>query len=194
MNHPADPTGHRISWHGRAFLTGLLLVALFVLTAFAPASIFAPIRERAQPSVSSMLAPVVPAGRSSLDADSLKLSLSPDEPVQAVANQADPEPGIGLITAVYNSIQDRFFRPLDSRDLLEAAWEGARRALAEQRRLPNGISAPQFTGDRAGDLDAFLAQYRALLAAAGSSVDATRVAMATSDLMTQSVGEQHTVF
>ena len=112
----------------------------------------------------------------------------------AVANQSDPEPGIILITAVYNSIQDRFFRPLDSRDLLGAAWEGARRALAEQRRPPGSIAPPALTGDRAGDLEAFVTQYRALLAAAGSGVDPTRVAMATSDIMTQSVGEQHTVF
>jgi carboxyl-terminal processing protease len=194
MNHSIDPAAHRISWHGRALFAGLLLVGLLILTAFTPASIFAPIRERAQPGVASMLAPVVPSGRSSLDADALKMSLSADEPVQAVANQSDPEPGIGLITAVYNSIQDRFFKPIDSRDLLDAAWEGARRSLAEQRRLPSGVSAPQFTGDRAGDLDVFVTQYRALLASAGSGVDATRVAMATSDFMTQSVNEQHTVF
>src|SRR5437763_807361 len=50
------------------------------------------------------------------------------------------------------------------------------------------------TGDRAGDLQAFVTQYRALLTAAGTGIDATKVAMATSDLMTQSVGEQHTVF
>jgi carboxyl-terminal processing protease len=114
----------------------------------------------------------------------------------AAANQSDIEPGIDLITAVYNSIQDRFFRPLDSRDLLGAAWEGARRSLAEQRKLPTGasVSDPELTGDRAGDLAAFVTQYRALMAAAGPGVDPTRVAMVTSDLMTQSVGEQHTVF
>lgn len=108
--------------------------------------------------------------------------------------QADPDPGIALITAVYNSLQDRFFKPLDPSDLLDAAWEGARRSLAEQRRLPSGVAAPRFTDDRAADLEAFLTQYRALLAAAGSGVDTTRVAMAASDVMTQSVGEQHTVF
>ena len=36
-------------------------------------------------------------------------------------------------SAVYNAIQDKFFKELDSRDLLEAAWEGARRALAGPR-------------------------------------------------------------
>ena len=112
----------------------------------------------------------------------------------AAASTPDPEPGIALISAVYNAIQDKFYKELDSRDLLEAAWEGARRALAEQRHLPNGVDGPTLTGDRAGDLQAFLTQYRALMAAAGPGVDATRVAMITSDLMTQSVGEQHTVF
>jgi carboxyl-terminal processing protease len=183
MNHPADLLGRRLRWRGRALLTGLLLLGLLVSTAFAPAQVFAPLRDRVEPSMSSMLAS--PAGRPVAGAA---------DRVRAVADQADPEPGIGLITAVYNSIEDRFFRPLDSRDLLQAAWEGARRSLAEQRRLPSGVDAPQFTGDRAGDLEAFLRQYRALLAAAGSGIDATRVAMTASDLMTQSVDEQHTVF
>src|SRR5215212_4222426 len=174
MSQSAEPARFRISWRGRVLLAGLLLLALLISTAFAPSGSLAPIREQVQAA-----GVAVPA---------------PADAAQAVADQADPEPGIGLISAVYNSIQDRFFKPLDSRDLLDAAWDGARRALSAQRRLPNSVDAPQLTGDRAGDLQAFLTQYRALLAAAGSGVDATRVAMATSDLMTQSVGEQHTVF
>ncbi|MCC7368888.1 MAG: PDZ domain-containing protein [Chloroflexi bacterium] len=172
---------------GRAALTGLLLVGLLISSAFAPASMFAPLRVGAEPGTSSVDAPDVDR--------SAQPMMSPDvDAPRAVVNQGDAEPGITLITAVYNSIQDRFFKPLDSRDLLDAAWEGARRALAEQRKLPSGVADPQFTGDRNGDLQAFVAQYRALLSAAGSGVDANRVAMATSDLMTQSVGEQHTVF
>lgn len=113
---------------------------------------------------------------------------------QGVANQADAEPGLKLIAAVYNSLQDRFFRPLDSTELLEAAWEGSRRALSGQRRLPSGVDEPELSGDRAADLEAFKTQYRALLAAAGPAIDANSVAMAASDVMTQSVGEQHTYF
>ena len=123
------------------------------------------------------------------------LAVTVTSPSPVVANQADPEPGIELISAVYNSLQDRFFRPLDSTDLLGAAWEGARRGLAEQRMLRgSSVDEPALTGDRAGDLQAFVTQYRALLAAAGPSVDANRVAMATSDVMTHSIGEQHTYF
>ena len=113
---------------------------------------------------------------------------------QGVANQADAEPGLDLIAAVYNSLQDRFFRPLDSTELLEAAWEGSRRALSGQRRLPSGVDEPELSGDRAADLEAFKTQYRALLAAAGPAIDANSVAMAASEVMTQSVGEQHTYF
>jgi carboxyl-terminal processing protease len=108
--------------------------------------------------------------------------------------QADPESGITLMTAVYNSLQDRFFRPVDSREVLDAAWQGATRGLADQRSRPREVQAPRFTGDRAGDLDAFVTQYRALLASAGESVDATRVAMVASDFMAQSVDERHTYF
>ncbi|HZO32284.1 MAG TPA: S41 family peptidase [Chloroflexota bacterium] len=113
---------------------------------------------------------------------------------QGVANQADAEPGLELIAAVYNSLQDRYFRPLDSTELLEAAWEGSRRALSGQRRLPSGVDEPELSGDRAADLEAFKTQYRALLAAAGPAIDANSVAMAASEVMTQSVGEQHTYF
>ena len=120
---------------------------------------------------------------------------SPRRRPPVVANQADPEPGIELISAVYNSLQDRFFRPLESTDLLDAAWEGARRALSEQRTPPmSAVDEPALTGDRAGDLAAFTTQYRALIAAAGPSVDANRVAMAAADVMTESIGEQHTYF
>jgi carboxyl-terminal processing protease len=177
-------------------VTGLLLVVLLVSTAFAPASFFSPVREQMQPGLSSWLVSGVDVDSTAAPASSASsvAEAAPADTAVAAVNQADPEPGIGLISAVYNSIQDRFFKPLDSRDLLDAAWEGARRALAEQRKLPTGVEAPQLTGDRAGDLDAFVTQYRALLAAAGDGFDANRVAMATSDLMTQSVGEQHTVF
>ena len=194
MNDSTDAAGSRLRWRGRALLTGALLVVMLASTAFAPASMFATLRERTSPGTSSVGAPGTQHDPS-VDARASQALFSPDvDAPRAVANQGDPEPGILLISAVYNSIQDRFFKPLDSRDLLDAAWEGARRALAEQRRLPNGVDNPVLTGDRAGDLKVFITQYRALLTAAGSGVDANRVAMATSDLMTQSVGEQHTVF
>lgn len=187
MHHSTDVAGVPLSWRGRALLTSLLLVGLLASTAFAPATLFTSLRGTAGPGLSSVDAPGVDR--------SAQPMFSPDmDAPQIVANQGDPEPGITLIMAVYNSIQDRFFKPLDSRDLLDAAWEGARRSLAERRRLPNNVSDPILTGDRAGDLDAFVTQYRALLTAAGAGIDANRVAMATSDLMTQSVGEQHTVF
>jgi carboxyl-terminal processing protease len=113
---------------------------------------------------------------------------------QVVASASNVDAGINLITAVFNSIEDRFFRPLDSRDLLGAAWEGATRGLTQQKRPPGSVDAPTLTGDRASDLAAFIAQYRALIAGAGPDVDANAIAMAAADTMTESVGEQHTVF
>ncbi|MFN8636367.1 MAG: S41 family peptidase [Chloroflexota bacterium] len=236
MNRPARPHGLMANLRGRALLAGAFLFLLLVLSAFAPAAVFAPIRgelaalegqvERtasgsgwtangqpgdatkprtnvgtAPQAAATAAAPSItgqtqPAGQGG-DGSAARASGGPSAAAPnaaAVANQTDLDGEIALITAVYNSIQDRFFRPLDSRDLLRAAWEGARRALTEQRKLPTGIDAPGLTGDRAGDLQAFLAQYRALLAQAGSGVDTRRVAMVASDLMTQSVGEQHTVF
>jgi len=201
----------------RLLLGGLLLGVLLTLFAFAPSSVFAPLLGREDGAAGGQQSAATSSGSSSgagqppaqsnaarqAGAPSSGAGVSPGGPSSApavapaaVVNQADIEPGIVLISAVYNAIQDRFFRPLDSRDLLGAAWEGARRSLAEQRKLPGGtgVSDPQLTGDRAGDLAAFVAQYRALIAVAGTGVDLTRVAMSTSDVMTQSVGEQHTVF
>lgn len=107
---------------------------------------------------------------------------------------ADEEAGLELVAATYNVLQDRFFRPLDSRTLLDAAWDSARGALGQQRRLPNGIVAPELSGDREDDLARFSIQYRALLTAAGPGIDGIKVAMAASDAMTDSVKEQHTAF
>jgi C-terminal peptidase prc len=173
----------------------LLTASLILLTAFVAPSAAA--NERASGVVSSDRsvgqADVSEATRP-FGASGAGFDLGDGGAVRAVANQSDPGPGLELIAAVYNSLMDRFFKPLDPKDLLSAAWEGARRAVAQQRRLQNGIAAPTFTGDRTGDLAVFSAQYRALIDAAGGSVDANRVAIAASDTMTQSVDEQHTYF
>ena len=127
-----------------------------------------------------------------------QLAAAPPSPVGPAPERsvfaADEESGLALIVAAYDVLQDRFFRPLDSRVLLDAAWQGARRALGEQRSLQPGIAAPELVGDRQADLAQFSAQYRALLAAAGPGVNGARVAMAAAEEMTDSVGERHTVF
>ncbi|MCC6175492.1 MAG: PDZ domain-containing protein [Chloroflexi bacterium] len=112
---------------------------------------------------------------------------------QAGATTNDPEPGLALIAAAYNAIEDRFFRPVDSKKLLGAAWDGARRGLTEQRRSAGSVAPPELTGDRTGDLAAFQQQYRVLIGAAGD-VDANRIAMLATDALADSLAEQHTVF
>src|SRR5690349_8301637 len=57
MSHSVDPATDRMHWHGPTTLAGLLLVALLISMAVAPASLFAPLRELAQAGGSSMLAP-----------------------------------------------------------------------------------------------------------------------------------------
>jgi carboxyl-terminal processing protease len=172
-----------------------LVGSLLLLTGFVPA---APTAIRTPGELSSPDVSVRVAGTAQHDSASRfttgLFGMVGRETGRAVAQQGDPEPGLDLIAAVYNSLQDRFFRPLDSSLLLEAAWEGARRALDQQRKLPRDIDDPALTGDRAADLDAFKTQYRALLAAAGPSADANLVAMIASDVMTDSIGEHHTYF
>ena len=127
------------TWRSRFALVGLLLLVPFLVAATPPGA-------------------VAPFG----EADSGSSATA-----RAVLNQADPEPGIVLMTAVYNSLEDRFFRRVDSRSLLQAAWDGAGRGLSDQRRRPRDVQAPTLIGDRAADLAAFVTQYRALLASAG---------------------------
>jgi carboxyl-terminal processing protease len=126
----------------------------------------------------------------------LQLAASPapgQAPASDVAAAAvNEEAGLELIVATYNVLQDRFFRPLDSRELLGAAWLGALRGLESQRLSARGIASPPLTGDREGDLAAFSTQYRELLAAAGSGVDGATVALLASANMAASVDEQHT--
>ena len=195
MFRAESPARWRVRTLARLVLTGPVIVALVALTAFAPhptgaagelGTTWTPDRELARPAPPTI-------GSSGASAFASLFSGTAVSPRRALA-QPDPEPGIELISAVYNSLQDRFFRPVNSVDLLEAAWEGARRTLAEQRLPHDGADDATLTGDRAGDLAAFLTQYRALIAAAGPSVDATEVAMGASDVMTQSIGEQHTYF
>jgi carboxyl-terminal processing protease len=178
-----------------AGIAGLLLAVLLAVAAFGPTLTAAQAElggktHRAWISAAEIDSPAPPlqAADPSI-ADLVGLGAT-----RSVANQDDPGPGIELISAVFTSLMDRFFRPLNSRDLLEAAWEGARRALASDRRLPDGVAPPQLSGDREADLAAFSTQYRALLTAAGAGVNANRVAMAASAVMTQSVDEQHTYF
>jgi carboxyl-terminal processing protease len=169
MMRSADRVAHRrLPWFGRVFLAASLLAILLVLTAAAPSDVFAP-----------RLASV---------------GLAQQQGERAVTNGSDPEPGVALITAVYNTLEEQFVRPLDSRDLLNAAWQGAMRELAFQRKAARDVSNPDLTGDRTTDLAAFITQYRALLTAAGTDVNADRVAMGASDFMAQSVDEQHTYF
>ncbi len=113
---------------------------------------------------------------------------------QRVVVASDEEAGLELITAAFNVLQSRFFRPLDSRALLSAAWRGTQKVLNEQRRSTGRVSAPQLVGDRDADLAAFSTQYRAILVAAGPDVQGARVAMAATAAMADSVGEQHTFF
>ncbi|MFN8636368.1 MAG: S41 family peptidase [Chloroflexota bacterium] len=199
MNRRSGSSASRPGLFSRSGLVGLVMAALLIVAASAPSLAAAQARRPLDRQPTWIPASVVdrPAASVPLVADSPSDLLAVNaDPVSArsVANQSDPGPGLELISAVFNSLMDRFFRPLDSRDLLEAAWEGARRALASARALPNDIAAPELTGDRAGDLAAFSTQWRALVAAVGPNINANRLAMAASAVMTQSLDEQHTYF
>jgi len=138
------------------------------------------------------VAPASPVASGSPAASPVVAQASPD--AQAAAPRTPIDEAVLLTASAYNALQDRFFRPLDSRTLLQSAWDGARRALSDQRRAIADVPAPRLSGDREGDLARFSESFRALLTAAGSNADTTRTAMMASSAMIESVGEQHTVF
>ena len=144
-------------------------------------------------AAATVTAPSPVAAAASPAASPIVAQASPQAAALAAA-QSPTEQAVLLVASTYNALQDRFFRPLDSKALLEEAWDGARRPLSDQRRAISGVPAPNLTGDREADLAAFSESFRALMTAAGPGADATRAAMSAAGTMTESVGEQHTVF
>lgn len=197
MNRRSGLPASRSGRLSRSGLVGLALACFLAVTASMPSLAAAQARRGLDRETAWLPASVIdrPAASTTLVPDpSVGLLQADADTTRTVANQSDPGPGLELVAAVFNSLMDRFFRPLDSRDLLEAAWEGARRALSSARALPDNVAPPELTGDRAGDLAAFSAQWRILVAAVGPGLNANRLAMAASSVMTQSIAEQHTYF
>ncbi len=70
------------------------------------------------------------------------------------------EGGLGVIEVAYNRIVDEHVAPVDEAALLSAAWDGVRTAARKGEMAEP--QAPQFTGDRASDIERFRAAWRAL--------------------------------
>jgi carboxyl-terminal processing protease len=102
---------------------------------------------------------------------------------------ADAEQSLELVLAVYDILDERFIRPVSSRELLGAAWRGASRSAGATAALV--ARGPSLSDDAAADRAEFARAYRELLGAA-LGANPERIAFDSADAMVESLREQHT--
>ncbi len=155
-----------------------------------------PTTARTTSSTSSASAPVT-TSRSS----STAVGTTPTVPA-ATAATATPAPvppsptpaadqSLALLQDSFSLLTEKFFKPLNSKDLLSVAWQAA----ANETRSEGGhtdVAAPKLSGDPAADLAAFSQQYLQLVA--GLPGNHSQVAFRAAQQMVGSLHEQHTYF
>jgi carboxyl-terminal processing protease len=92
----------------------------------------------------------------------------------------------------YNLLLDHYVHPLDTSALLHAAWDNLAKE-ADSRAAPPG-SSPEFSGDRAADLQTMRDALSAYLAKPNSSADGFVPVQALIRGMVRFVDEGHTYF
>jgi carboxyl-terminal processing protease len=98
---------------------------------------------------------------------------------------------LALLQDSFSLLTEKFFKPLNSKDLLSVAWQAA----SGEARSEGGhadIAAPKLSGDPAADLAAFSRQYLQLVAALPGNH--SQVAFRAAQQMVGSLHEQHTYF
>lgn len=98
---------------------------------------------------------------------------------------------LALLQDSFSLLTEKFFKPLNSKDLLSIAWQAA----ANEVRSEGGhadVAAPNLSGDPAADLAAFSRQYLQLVA--GLPGNHAQVAFRAAQQMVGSLHEQHTYF
>lgn len=98
---------------------------------------------------------------------------------------------LALVQESFTLLVAKFFKPLNSKDLLTTAWRAAN-AEALREGAKGGVNAPNLTGNADADLAAFSRQYLALVS--GLSGDHAQVAFAAARAMATSLQERHTYF
>jgi carboxyl-terminal processing protease len=111
-------------------------------------------------------------------------------PIPATATPVADQ-SLALLQEAFTLLVDKFFKPLNSKDLLTVAWQAAAQE-AQREGGRGGIAAPDLTGNASADLAAFSRQYLQLVA--GMSGDHAHVAYQAAQQMTASLREQHTYF
>lgn len=159
-----------VSRLGRPFVFGFLLV---VLLAFAGCTTPTTKNNNTAPGAAK------PVGAPSSVAS---IASAPVTTPQQLAAQPG---GLETVRIAFNLLMDKYYKPLKSNELLQAAWDG----VAGQASGA-GNSAPALTGNRTADFQAFSDSFNRV-AAHG---DAAGIADAAVNSMIQSLGDDHTYF
>jgi len=111
-------------------------------------------------------------------------------PFPATATPAADQ-SLALLQESFTLLNEKFFKPLNSKDLLTVAWQVA----ADEARREGGhaaVSAPKLSGNASADLATFSQQYLQLVA--GLAGNHSQVAFQAAQQMTASLRERHTYF
>jgi carboxyl-terminal processing protease len=99
------------------------------------------------------------------------------------------------IANAYHDLLSMFVRPLNSADLLTAAWQGAETEIGKENVSDPGVPAPQLSGSSAdADWQTFANSYDQLVQATNGKVDQVKMAFSAVSQMADSVNEGHTYF
>ncbi len=108
-----------------------------------------------------------------------------------VSQGASADGNVALVREAFNAIDTRYFNPVSSADLLDAAWRGAT-AVAAAAGNGTPPAEPDFSGAPADAYTRFATAYAALEAA--TAIDPTELAYAAIRGMTAFIGNCHTYF
>src|SRR5262245_1694913 len=113
-------------------------------------------------------------------------------PVSAPAAAEDSSTQVQTVESAYNLLLDRFVHPLNSAELARAAWDQLSKDAAGKAPAPG--ATPEFTGDRAADLDLLRAAFTAYLEQPGAIPDEFVASHALVRGMVRFADEGHTYF
>ena len=106
-------------------------------------------------------------------------------PVTTPQDLAAQPGGLETVRIAFNLLMDKYYKPVTSNDLLQAAWNGVAGQVSGA-----ASAAPTLTGDRTADFRAFSDSFSRV----ASHGDAARDADAAVSGMLRSLGDDHTYF
>jgi len=115
----------------------------------------------------------------------------PAPPGATPAPQALSPSRVETVKLATEVLLDRYYKPLNSNDLLNAAWRGA---SGKAPPAAAQVTAPRLTGNRDADWSAFSAAYQQLYNRAGGAVSGTDLSFAAVQAMITSLHDDHTYF